>query len=99
MICSDVVEHLIEPDDLIEFIKKINFDCLVLSTPDRDIIQQLQMSFGWNVELNGPPHNKHHVREWTSNEFGVYIGQHFNIVEHYCAPVQKECQIVVAKKK
>ena len=98
LICSDVIEHVLDPDQIIEFIKKINWKYLVLSTPDREIIQNLQKGFGWEVEEDGPPHNVHHIREWTSREFNSYVSQHFDIVEHFCAPIQKECQIVVAKK-
>ena len=98
LICSDVIEHLLEPDELIEFIKKINWKYLVLSTPDREVIQNLQRGFGWDVEENGPPYNEHHIREWTSKEFYEYVSQHFRVIEHFCAPIQKECQIIIATK-
>lgn len=99
IICSDVVEHVLDPDELLAFIENINFKHLVISTPDRDVIQALQKSFGWDVKVNGPPHNTMHVREWSFREFGDYISQHFNIEKHFMTPMQKECQVIIATPK
>ena len=99
IICSDVVEHVLDPDELLAFIGNINFKHLVISTPDRDVIQALQKSFGWDVKVNGPPHNTMHVREWSFREFGNYISQHFNIEKHFMTPMQKECQVIIATPK
>ena len=99
IICSDVVEHLLEPNDLLEFINKINFKFLVMSTPERGVIQELQKSFGWKVEENGPPYNVHHVREWTFGEFKEYFSTFFNVEDHFMTPIQKECQVIVGSKK
>lgn len=96
VICSDVVEHILDPDELLTFIKNINFKHLVISTPDRDVIQTLQKGFGWDVRVDGPPHNTMHVREWSFKEFGNYISQYFSVEKHFMTPVQKECQVVIA---
>lgn len=77
VICADVIEHVNDPDELITFIKKMKPKHLIISTPDRDLL---------TVKLNrsniGPPANKHHIREWTFNEFSNYIGQYFNVTSH-----------------
>lgn len=99
IICSDVVEHLLDPDELLNFISKIDFKHLVISTPERSIIQKLQKSFGWVVEENGPPHNKMHVREWSAQEFRNYISEYFNIDFHFLTQNQAECQVIVASKR
>ena len=99
VICSDVVEHVLEPDRMIDFINNINFKRLVISTPERDIIQQVQRGMNWNVKENGPPANICHVREWTKDEFAEYISQTFDIEEHFLTPIQVECQVIVATKK
>lgn len=91
ILCSDVIEHVLEPDDLLNFINSFEFDHLILSTPERDTIQRMQRGYTWN----GPPNNICHVREWTFDEFEKYVGQFFNIQEHFIAPNQRECQIVV----
>jgi 2-polyprenyl-3-methyl-5-hydroxy-6-metoxy-1,4-benzoquinol methylase len=38
VICSDIIEHLVDPDELIEFIKGIPFKYLILSTPNRELL-------------------------------------------------------------
>jgi len=99
VICSDVIEHVLDPDQMINFINSIDFKHLVISTPERNIIQQVQRQMDWDVEENGPPANVCHVREWTKDEFAEYISQTFNIEEHFITPIQVECQVVIAIKK
>ncbi len=99
VICSDVIEHLLEPDDLLEFISRIDFKHLVLSTPERRTIQELQKSFGWQVQVNGPPHNLMHVREWSFDELREYLSQWFDIESQFMTPKQVECQVVIARPK
>ena len=99
IICSDVVEHVLDPDELIDFINKIDFKHLVLSTPDRDVVQALQRSWGRDVKQHGPPHNVMHVREWSFEEFNRYISQSFEVEDHFRTPIQKECQVIIASPK
>ena len=99
IICSDVIEHLLEPDDLLKFINQIDFKHLVLSTPERRTIQELQKSFGWQVQMNGPPHNLMHVREWSFDELREYLSQWFDIKSQFMTPKQVECQVVIATPK
>lgn len=99
IICSDVIEHLLEPDDLLKFINQIDFKHLVLSTPERNTIQRLQRSFGWDVKTDGPPHNLMHIREWSFDELREYLSQWFNIESQSMTPKQIECQIIVATQK
>jgi len=74
IICADVVEHLLDPSNLLKNIKKfLEYSpmCL-LSTPERDLVR--------GPNDFGPPVNPHHVREWnmaelmkllTSNGFSI----------------------------
>ncbi|MBS3808959.1 MAG: methyltransferase domain-containing protein [Desulfobacterales bacterium] len=77
VICSDVIEHIVDPDELISFIKGIKFEYLVISTPDRSLMHK-----PWKVKYYGPPKNKSHIREWTFNEFNRYISSHFKVIDH-----------------
>lgn len=63
IICSDVIEHLLKPEILIEFLMRCKglTKAIVLSTPDRAEERGL---FDY-----GPPANPYHVREWTLDEF------------------------------
>ena len=99
VICSDVIEHVLNPNELLNFINKIDFKHLVLSSPEREYIQVLQKSFGWKVITNGPPHNEMHVREWSFGEFANYISDFFNIESQYMTPIQTECQIIIASPR
>lgn len=75
VVCSDVVEHLANPNPCMKFI----FDHLtdsgvaVLSTPERDIVR--------GPDCDRSP-NEDHVREWNSAEFAKYVSsQGFRIID------------------
>jgi len=62
IICSDVIEHLINPSNLLSNIRILmnhSRICLI-TTPERDLTR------GKNDF--GPPINKHHIREWNFSE-------------------------------
>lgn len=83
VICIDVIEHLKNPDDLLGFFLKLDFDYLLISTPDRERLGFLA-SFG-------PPNNLHHIREWGKQEFVDYVSGYLKVItsevvshhEHY----------------
>jgi SAM-dependent methyltransferase len=85
IICSDVIEHLENPDELLDFINSVDFSHLVISTPDRNLL----VSGGICAE-NGPPKNPLHIREWSFSELGKYIGEKFQIISHINPPAPKE---------
>jgi 2-polyprenyl-3-methyl-5-hydroxy-6-metoxy-1,4-benzoquinol methylase len=72
-ICADVIEHVQDPDALLQFIASLHADVIVFSTPDRE-----RLALGTE---NGPPRNVHHVREWTQAEFSAYVGESFKVLE------------------
>ena len=77
IISSDVIEHLIDPNLLLNYIKsKLDTGGIViLSTPERDSLR--------GIDCNYSP-NKHHIREWNYDEFEKYLeSQGFEIVEHF----------------
>lgn len=74
VICSDVIEHVVDPDALCEFIIKLKPKHAVISTPDRALICYVY----WQPE-DGPPRNMTHVREWSFEEFGKYMDSHFKV--------------------
>lgn len=80
IVCSDVIEHLKEPNILLQYIKDVSSPetLIVLSTPDRDRLR--------GTECNHCP-NKHHIREWNSTELSEYINsQGFKIIDHFHQP-------------
>jgi len=63
IICSDVIEHLKRPENLMSALAKLSDVCsyMLISTPDRDRAR------GW-LDY-GPPANPAHVMEWGASEF------------------------------
>ncbi len=91
VVSADVIEHIQDPDDMLDFIDKIDFDLFVMSTPDRDTLP-----FG----KEGPPHNPTHYREWSQAEFKDYIGGRFKIMSQYqCKEPGYYSQVVEFTKK
>lgn len=88
IIASDVIEHIPDPDTLLNLIENSRPKLVVLSTPDRDLLKHGH---------DGPPKNKSHVREWTTPEFKEYISTRFEIVEHRITNVKQATQTLVAK--
>jgi 2-polyprenyl-3-methyl-5-hydroxy-6-metoxy-1,4-benzoquinol methylase len=91
VICSDVIEHIPDPDKLMEFIQKMNFDWLIISTPERDAVA------GKNDY--GPPRNTAHYREWNVAEFNEYVNKWFEIEEHHVFNDRSITQVVVCTKR
>lgn len=87
LIVADVIEHMLNPDDLLDFIAAANPQYAVISTPDRDLLDN----------PDGPPRNQSHVREWSFDEFERYIGSRFTIVEHFISNKEQWTQVVVVK--
>lgn len=90
IICSDVIEHVDDPDGLCNLIKCVaDVKYAVISTPDRDLVT--------TQPKLGPPRNTCHVREWTFAEFGAYMRSHFNVERHFYSNKAQCTQCVVIK--
>lgn len=63
IICSDVIEHLIDPSILLDFFSEVlpSVYGIVISTPERDRAR--------GKNNLGPPANLSHVAEWNKEEF------------------------------
>jgi len=96
IICSDVIEHLLNPDELLNWINNLNFKYLVISTPDRDLLAKKLRK---PQVKKGPPVNKHHIREWNFAEFNQYISQFFNVIDHFHTKKEWWGQTIIATKK
>ncbi len=91
VICSDVIEHIPNPDDLMEFLEDIPFRLLVISTPERDL-EAGKKDFG-------PPANTAHYREWNGAEFRNYLRRWFNVDEHHVLHDKSITQVAVCSPK
>jgi 2-polyprenyl-6-hydroxyphenyl methylase/3-demethylubiquinone-9 3-methyltransferase len=93
IIAADVVEHLLDPDRLLQLIRASchNATRVVISTPERDRRRG-------EADM-GPPGNGAHVREWNQAEFSAYLQSRGFVIEEsrivdLCEGM-KTCQMVV----
>lgn len=94
LICSDVIEHVHNPDELIRFINDLQPRFVLLSTPDRDLLYP-----PWCKHRFGPPLNPTHVREWNFREFAAYASQSFRILEHRISNREQGTQLMFGTPK
>lgn len=80
LVCADVIEHLLDPDPLLAFIRQLLAPggIAIISTPERDIERGPDC-------LSSP--KAEHVREWNANEFARYIASSgFDVQAHALLP-------------
>jgi len=97
IVCADVIEHLTDPDQLLNWLRRLDFKYLVISTPDKDMLPRYQQPP--EQSQSGPPVNPHHVREWSFAELEQYIGQYFKIERHFHNKIEWMAQVIIATKK
>jgi hypothetical protein len=100
VVCSDVIEHILNPDSLVDYLLSLNSKYYIISTPCREILcNHPKFSGFYKKSWNGPPLNSCHVREWTMEEFKKYISKKFCIISSMYGEAQIECQyhLLVAK--
>lgn len=98
IICSDVIEHIKDPDQLLKYINTFNYKYLIISTPDRKILRdKFPETYGEN-SWYGPPKNGSHVREWTFDEFNEYLKLNFSEVKGFHCKKQIECMFFLCQK-
>jgi SAM-dependent methyltransferase len=96
VICSDVIEHVDDPDALMRFILNCAKDWIVISTPDRDLVYRPRLI---NKYYWGPPINPTHIREWTMPEFRRYVERFVRIERHEITNHEQATQMIVARSK
>lgn len=83
IICADVIEHLDNPDNLLDLIKRHMGEnsILIMSTPERDTRRGVN---------NQQSPNDEHVREWNKDEFKNYIeSKGFLVRRHINIPIKR----------
>ena len=94
VICSDVIEHVEDPDALMRFVVNCAKEWVVISTPDRNLVYRYRLL---NKFYYGPPGNPTHIREWTMPEFRRYIERFANIERHEITNRVQATQMVIAR--
>jgi len=72
VLCVDIIQQLLFPDDLLAFLETLDFKIAIISTVERDKCR--------GVNHLGPSPNYWHVREWNNKEFNKYISSRFRII-------------------
>jgi hypothetical protein len=90
VICADVIEHMENPDTLMQFIQTIPAQRIILSTPERDK-KKNSINFG-------PPENPYHYREWNADEFRKFVSGWFVIEDQCIFNDRSFTQVVICKK-
>ena len=72
VICADVIEHVKDPERLLDRLEELCGRCLILSTPARDLVPYVKNRLG-------PPLNPYHYREWSRFEFAEFVARKFDI--------------------
>jgi len=91
VICSDVIEHLSNPDLLLTAISESSAKIVVISTPALELLADRGLS-----PRLGPPANPAHLREWTTLEFKRYVSQFLPISRHVVTNISQCTQVIVA---
>jgi hypothetical protein len=91
VVCSDVIEHIAEPDSLMDYLAGLHAKQFVISTPERDLHE--------GVGDYGPPENTSHYREWNAPEFYSYISSWFDVLRHETFHAKSITQVIIAKPR
>jgi SAM-dependent methyltransferase len=100
VLCCDVIEHIVDPDDLLEYLIKLDAKYYIISTPCREVLcKGERFSSVYGQHWHGPPLNPCHVREWTMSELSKYLSTRFEIISSHYGESQIECQWHLLKLK
>jgi SAM-dependent methyltransferase len=100
VLCCDVIEHIVDPDVLLDYLLQLDAKYYIVSTPCRAVLcNHPQFSSTYGHVWNGPPLNTCHVREWTMSEFIAYISAKFFVIYSSYGEAQIECQYHLLRKR
>lgn len=100
VICADVIEHIIDPDVLINYLLSVDAKYYIISTPCREVLcNHPKFSYLYGSTVDGPPYNPSHVREWTFDEFKEYLNIRFDVLSSSYCESQIECQFHLLTSK
>ncbi len=94
VVCSDVIEHVPDPDALLDFIVGLSPRYVVLSTPDRDCLYR-----PGSRHHVGPPTNPTHLREWSFPELHAYIDSKLEVLDHRITNRAQGTQMIFARPR
>ncbi|SRR5258708_4100461 len=79
IICTEVLEHLEEPDKALDELKRVTKKYIIISVPDEPLFTIQRILRGKNVlKLGAHPE---HIQHWTSGEFEKFVATKMTIVD------------------
>ncbi len=91
LIAADVIEHVPNPDAFMRhLLAQRHARWFIISTPDRNLDPS-----PWTF---GPPPNECHYREWSFEEFAVFIGKYLHVEQHFISNAEQRTQVVLGKR-
>jgi len=78
VICSEVMEHLENPEEALAELKRVSKKYVALSVPNEPLFTIQRILRGKNVLKLGD--HPEHIQHWTSGQFKKFVGKHFKIV-------------------
>lgn len=80
IVCVDVIEHVDDPISLLQTFAAGSWRQLFVTTPDRALVAKFKCHTKETKtrQINGPPRNQRHTREWTLAEFDRLIRREIN---------------------
>jgi 2-polyprenyl-3-methyl-5-hydroxy-6-metoxy-1,4-benzoquinol methylase len=95
VICSDVIEHLPQPEKLLEVLAQSSAKTVMLSTPALEVMSDWD---GCASRRFGPPGIPTHFREWSTYEFGNFVVQYLPVSEHHVLDVYQATRVLFSDR-
>lgn len=77
VICTEVLEHLEDPENALKELKRVSNKYLVLSVPNEPLFTIQRFLRGKNILKLGD--HPEHIQHWNSGSFQKFVGQHITI--------------------
>jgi hypothetical protein len=91
VICSNVLEHILEPDRLLSAMAASAAKIFLFSSPALEILDAMGLS-----SRSGPPHVKSRFYEWTTSQFAELVNDHLVVIAHTIVDLANPTQFCVA---
>jgi SAM-dependent methyltransferase len=93
VVCINLIHHLYDPNELMNWLAQIKFKKLVLSTCDREAFEKMRQ----RIDI-GPPMSEYNFREWSYSELENYAKRWFVVEQHFYSEPSFN-QVLVCRKK
>ncbi|MBK7697243.1 MAG: hypothetical protein IPJ39_00215 [Saprospiraceae bacterium] len=92
VICSDVIEHIENPAEFIDFLNRnINFKKIIISTPERDLMHS-KLHYG-------PTKTYAIIENGIQKELKNFLASYLIIESHHISNRKQATQVILASKR